>query len=62
MALIESELGLFTALNEGEPWILPMQARYVIGPNGVIIHSEVVFDYNERSSAAGLIPVLQHLG
>lgn len=63
MALIESELGPeFIALKEGEPWILPMQARYVIGPNGVIVHSEIVFDYNERSGAAGLIPVLQHLG
>jgi peroxiredoxin len=54
MALIKSELGPeLIALEEGEPWILPMQARYVIGPNGVIVHSEIVFDYNERSGAAG---------
>lgn len=63
MALIESELGPeLIALEEGEPWILPMQARYVVAPNGVIVHSEIVFDYNERSGAACLIPVLQHLG
>jgi peroxiredoxin len=63
IARIESELGPeLIALKEGEPWILPMQARYVIGPNGVIVHSEIVFDYKERSGAAGLIPVLQDLG
>ena len=63
IALIESELGPeLIALKEGEPWILPMQARYVIGPNGIIVHSEIVFDYNERSDAAGLVPVLQDLG
>ena len=39
-----------------------MQARYVIGPNGVIACSEVAFDYNKRSDAAGLIPILEHLG
>jgi len=50
------------ALKEGEPWILPMQARYVIGPDGVIARSEVVFDYDKRSDAAGLIPILEHLG
>jgi peroxiredoxin len=62
-ALIESELGPeLIALEEGEPWIVPMQARYLIGPKGVIVHSEIVFDYNERSGVAGLIPVLQHLG
>ena len=63
IALIESELGPeLLALKEGEPWILPMQARYVIGPNGVIACSEVVFDYNKRPNAAGLIPILEHLG
>lgn len=63
LARIESELGPeLVALEEGEPWILPMQARYVIGTNRVIVHSEIVFDYNERSGAADLIPVLQHLG
>jgi peroxiredoxin len=62
MALIESEFGPeLLALKEGEPWIVPMQARYVIGPNGVIARSEVVFDYDKRSDAAGLIPVLEHL-
>ena len=63
IALIESELGPeLLALKEGEPWILPMQARYVIGPDGVIACSEVVFDYNKRPNAAGLIPILEHLG
>ena len=62
MALIASEFGPELIALKEEPWILPMQARYAIGPNGVIVHSEIVFDYNERSDAAGLVPVLQHLG
>lgn len=63
MALIESEFGPeLIALKGGEPWIVPMQARYAVGSNGIIVHSEIVFDYNERSSAAGLVRVLQHLG
>lgn len=63
MAVIESEFGPeVMALKEGEPWILPMQARYAIGSNGIVVHSEIVFDYNERSDAAGLVRVLQHLG
>jgi hypothetical protein len=31
--------------------ILPMQTRSVIGSDGVVAHSEVAFDYDERSSA-----------
>jgi len=63
MALSESEFGPeLIVLKEGEPWILPMQARYAIGSNGVIVHSEIVFDYNQRSKVAGLVPVLQRLG
>jgi peroxiredoxin len=62
MARIESEFGPeLLALKEGEPWILPMQARFVIATDGVVAHSEVVFDYDERSSARGLMPILQGL-
>jgi peroxiredoxin len=60
---IEREFGpVPRALKEGAPWIVPMQARYVIGSDGVIAHSEVVFDYNERSNATGLLPILERLG
>jgi peroxiredoxin len=62
MAATEDEFGeVPLALREGQPWIIPMQARFVIGRDGVVARSEVVFDYNKRSSAEGLIPVLTGL-
>jgi peroxiredoxin len=62
MARIEDEFGPeLLALKEGQPWILPMQARFVVGPDGVIAKSEVLFNYRERSDAATLLPVLKKL-
>ena len=49
------------ALKEGQPWITPMQARYLIGRDGVITHSEIVTRYEDRSSAACLLPLLRRL-
>jgi hypothetical protein len=40
---------------------MPMQARYLIKPDGVIIHSELVIDYVDRSSTANLRPLLETL-
>jgi peroxiredoxin len=45
-------------LSEGTAWITPMQARYVIGPDGLIVHSEVIYDYNERTDAIDLLEML----
>jgi peroxiredoxin len=62
LARIENEFGPeMLALKESEPWMLPMQARFVIGNDGVVAHSEVIFNYGERSDANGLIPVLEGL-
>jgi peroxiredoxin len=62
IARMESELGPTPRLlQEGEPWIMPMQARYVIRADGVIASSEVVFDYHERTDATRLIPILEAL-
>ena len=59
MAAIENEFGPeLLALKEGQPWITPMQARYLIGHDGVITHSEIVTSYEDRSSAACLLPLL----
>jgi peroxiredoxin len=61
-AQIEEELGsVVRTFRDGQPWILPMQARYIVGPDGVIAHCDIVFDYNERTSTAGLIPILERL-
>ncbi|MDB5576763.1 MAG: alkyl hydroperoxide reductase [Bradyrhizobium sp.] len=50
------------ALRQGQPWIAPMQARYVIGRDGMIVHAEVLNDYNDRTDASALFPMLEALG
>ena len=63
MAAIENEFGPeLLALKEGQPWITPMQARYLIVRDGVITHSEIVTRYEDRSSAAYLLPLLEEFG
>jgi hypothetical protein len=58
MAAIENEFGPdLLALKEGQPWILPMQARFMIGQDGIIMHSEVLADYDDRSSVDCLLPL-----
>ena len=60
--LIEEQLGLNLFSFRGtEPWIVPMQARYVIGCDGIIAFAEVAFDYSQRSEPASILPVLAHL-
>jgi peroxiredoxin len=62
MAEIENSFGPeLLALKEGQPWIMPMQARYLIRPDGVIAHSELVIDYVDRSSLTNLRPLLEAL-
>jgi peroxiredoxin len=45
--------------NDDPSWTLPMPARYVIGPYGVILYSEVNPDYTRRPEPEDIIPVLQ---
>jgi len=62
MAAIEAEFGPeLIVLKLGEPWIQPMQARYLIGRDGIIAHSDVLIDYRERSDVAKLLPMLDVL-
>jgi len=44
-----------------EPWITPMQARFVIDRDGTIVHSQIAFDYRQSSNSADLIPILAGL-
>lgn len=53
-----SDLPGFNGVND---WALPMQARYVIGRDGVIEYAEVNPGYSPRPDASGLLPVLQRL-
>lgn len=56
---IEAELGLDTLrTNDFAPWISPIQARYVVVPNGEIIFTNVVFGVTERSEPADILPAL----
>lgn len=60
--LIEELLGLNLFSFRGtEPWIVPMQARYVIGCDGIIAFAEVAFDYSQRSEPVSVLPVLARL-
>jgi peroxiredoxin len=61
--LIETELGMnLVTLRGSGPWIVPMQARFVIDPNGVIVFANIAFDYDQRSEPAAVLPVLAKLG
>jgi len=43
----------------GEPsWTLPMPARYIINPDGLIIYAEVNPDYTRRPEPADLLSIL----
>ncbi len=56
---LESEFGPeLLALKSGQPYIIPMQARFLIGTSGIIARSEIIFDYNQRSDVIGLLPLL----
>jgi peroxiredoxin len=62
IARIESEFEPeLLALKGGEPWIVPMQARFVIDRGGRLARSEIIFDYEERSSADVLASLLEGL-
>ena len=59
IAEIENEFGPeLLELQDGQPWISPMQARYLIGRDGTIAYSEIVTNYDDRSSAACVLPLL----
>ncbi len=53
--LIETALGTDLPLSRGlGPWILPMQARYVIGQDGIIAYANIAGDYDQRSEPASV--------
>jgi len=45
--------------NGDDSWTLPMPARYIIDPDGVIRHSEVSVDYTLRSDPSHTIEALK---
>jgi peroxiredoxin len=60
--LIDAEMGMDLVSFRGtRPWILPMQARYLIRQDGVIAFANVAFDYDQRSEPAAMLPALSRL-
>jgi peroxiredoxin len=54
-----ADVGLF---REAEPWIVPMQARFVIDRKGIVAFSEIAFNYDQRSEPVAIMPTLRELG
>ncbi len=48
-----------TAFNGDPSWTLPMPARYVIAPDGIIAYAEVNPDYTRRPDPADLLPAIR---
>jgi peroxiredoxin len=60
--LIEHALGWDLLTFRGtEPWINPMQARFIIDRDGRIAFAEIAFNYDERTDPANLVPFLVQL-
>lgn len=60
--LIQRELGTDLPIFRGtEPWIRPMQARYVIGRDSGIAFAEIAFSYDQRTAPLEILPTLARL-
>ena len=60
--MIDAEMGMDLVSFRGtRPWILPMQARYLIRQDGVIAFANIAFDYDQRSEPAAILPALSRL-
>lgn len=46
------------AFNGDASWTLPMPARYVIAPDGVIVYAEVNPDYTRRPEPSDMLPTI----
>ena len=59
---VHKQLGAdLTAFNGEASWTLPMPARYVIAPDGIIAYAEVNADYTRRPEPSDVFPVLDRL-
>jgi peroxiredoxin len=59
---VDAEMGIDLISFRGtRPWILPMQARYLIDQDGVIAFANVAFDYDQRTEPAAMLPALSTL-
>ncbi|WP_419254156.1 peroxiredoxin-like family protein [Caulobacter sp. ErkDOM-YI] len=61
VALYKSLKNDLPSFNADPAWTLPMPARYVIAPDGVIAYCEVNPDYTQRPDPSDLFPTLERL-
>lgn len=47
------------AFNGDSSWTLPMPARYVIAPDGIIVYAEVNPDYTRRPEPSDMLPAIR---
>lgn len=60
--LIDAEMGTDLVTLQGTgPWILPLQARYLIRQDRIIAFADVVFDYDQRIEPAAVLGALSRL-
>jgi hypothetical protein len=57
---MRAQLGKLSGLTE-PVWILPVQARYVIGADGIIAYADINADYHHQPEPAEILPVLRRL-
>jgi peroxiredoxin len=58
----ELECGLDFAIVNGEPsWTLPMPARFVISPDGIVEYADISADHTRRGDPSELFPVLSQI-
>jgi peroxiredoxin len=61
LASMEAQLGKLSGLSTEPVWILPMQARYVIGADGIITYADINADYHYQPEPVEILPVLRRL-
>jgi peroxiredoxin len=60
--LIDAETGMDLISFRGtRPWILPLQARYLLQQDRVVAFANVAFDYDQRTEPAAVLPALSKL-
>ena len=47
------------SFNGDDSWTLPMPARFVIGPDGIIRYAEVNPDYTRRPEPEDVLPAIR---
>ena len=61
LAAAEEGLGKLPGLATETTWILPMQSRYVIGRDGIIVYADINADYREPPDPYEIVPLLREM-